>query len=259
MNVLSQLNSDKHSNAGLGSTRFAPTPSGFLHRGNLYSFELTHRIARESGKEILLRIDDLDRERVRPEYVRDIFNSLKRASLDWDLGPVDAEDFEQSYSQRHRLYLYESALNKLRSKNLVYACECSRAASGGSLCRLNCFERALSLDEPNRAWRFRTFGASEGLPLWKEGISVYPWPEALKDPVVRRKDGLPAYHLASVVDDIYFDIDLIVRGMDLLESSIFHRVLARALDEPKFERIRFVHHPLILDAQGLKLSKTGGR
>jgi glutamyl-tRNA synthetase len=257
MQVPLNLNFQQQTGQSSGRTRYAPTPSGFLHRGNLYSFELTHRIARESGRQILLRIDDLDRERLRPEYVRDIFNSLKRASLDWDLGPATAEEFEDSYSQRHRLPLYEKALELLRSKNAVYACACSRSPSSGSLCRQNCAERSFDLDKAQHAWRFRTSGESEGLPLWSEGIAVYPWPEALKDPVVRRKDGLPAYHLASVVDDLFYDIDLIVRGMDLLESSLFHRVLARALGEPKFERIRFVHHPLILNAQGVKLSKTG--
>jgi len=240
-----------------GRTRYAPTPSGFLHAGNIASFRLTHQLARESGRHILLRIDDLDRERVRSAYVDDIFKTLRRERLDWDLGPRDPDEFEAVYSQIHRLPLYEAALEWFRIKGLLFACVCSRSMTGTTRCSGVCRDRDYALDRSDVSWRLKTEPQPENLPQWPEGQALLPWPESISEPILRRKDGLPAYHLSTVVDDLYFDIDLIVRGMDLLESSIIHRRLARMLDEPRFERIRFVHHDLVLDARGHKLSKSG--
>ncbi|MEQ8535610.1 MAG: glutamate--tRNA ligase family protein, partial [Imperialibacter sp.] len=94
-------------------TRFAPTPSGFLHIGNIYSFLITWLLARKNNGQILLRIDDLDQERVRPEYVENIFRTLEWFGLDWDLGPSSVEQFEKEYSQLRRMEWYEAALQKL--------------------------------------------------------------------------------------------------------------------------------------------------
>lgn len=240
-----------------GRTRYAPTPSGFLHAGNIASFRLTHRLARESGRHILLRIDDLDQERKRTVYVEDIFKSLKREGLDWDLGPADPDDFEAHWSQVHRLDLYHAALEVLQKKGCLFACRCSRSLSGSAQCTGDCASKSFPFDDAEVSWRLKTPIETEMLPQWPGGTEVHPWPSSMKAPILRRKDGLPSYHLATVVDDVCFSVDLIVRGMDLIESSLLHRYLARLLDEPRFERIRFVHHDLVLDARGCKLSKSG--
>src|SRR5262245_28324997 len=95
-------------------TRIAPTPSGYLHIGTILSFSLTAGLARREGASILLRIDDLDRERVQAEYVEDIFETLRFLGIPWDEGPTDAEDFARNWSQMRRLLLYRKALGLLR-------------------------------------------------------------------------------------------------------------------------------------------------
>jgi glutamyl/glutaminyl-tRNA synthetase len=107
-------------------TRIAPTPSGFLHEGNAFAFILTAALAQVYGASILLRVDDLDNDRKRPEYVDDLFQTLHWLGVDWKEGPTDANDLEQRWSQMHRIPLYEAALERLREKGLVYACGCSR-------------------------------------------------------------------------------------------------------------------------------------
>ncbi|HWB90453.1 MAG TPA: glutamate--tRNA ligase family protein, partial [Puia sp.] len=102
-------------------TRIAPTPSGFLHLGNVFSFSLTAALARRTGAEILLRIDDLDRERVQRDYLQDIFDTLTFMQIPWDQGPRNVDDFEREYSQVHRLPLYRAALARLREAGAVYA------------------------------------------------------------------------------------------------------------------------------------------
>lgn len=107
-------------------TRFAPTPSGFLHIGNIYSFIITHHLAKKHGAKVLLRIDDLDRERYKPRFVQDIFESLDFLEIPYDQGPRDMADFEQNHAQIHRLPLYNKALVELRNKKVLFACDCSR-------------------------------------------------------------------------------------------------------------------------------------
>src|SRR6188768_2417676 len=94
-------------------TRIAPTPSGYLHEGNLYSFVLTWLLAKSSGGQVLLRIDDMDGTRVRSEYLQDIFETLAFVGLTYDEGPVNLADFEQHFGQQHRLAQYESLLADL--------------------------------------------------------------------------------------------------------------------------------------------------
>jgi len=232
-------------------TRIAPTPSGFLHVGNILSFSLTAGLARRTGASILLRMDDLDRERASIEYVEDIFETLHFLGIPWDEGPVDVVDFERSWSQVHRMGMYERALSQLRDGRAVYACSCSRsqlAHTGGSYPG-TCRNRGISLDAPEVNWRLRT---DEGLPA------------EMRDFVVRKKDGFPAYQLSSVVDDLYYGVDLVVRGEDLRASTEAQLYLAKALaaagmpGAAEFSGVRFVHHPLLLAEGGEKLSKSAG-
>ena len=239
-------------------TRIAPTPSGFLHVGNILSFSLTAALARDNGASILLRIDDLDRERADPEYVEDIFETLCYLKIPWDQGPKDATGFQRHYSQLHRLRLYESALQQLRTTNEIFACSCSRSQllRAGGLC--TCRDKGLSLDAPDVNWRLRTPPEAN-------------LPTEMQDFIIRKKDGLPAYQLSSVIDDLYYNVDLIVRGEDLRPSTLaqlhLSAVLARAdnikaasgnIKAAAFKQITFHHHPLLKTPTGEKLSKSAG-
>lgn len=224
--------------------RYAPTPSGFLHRGNAFNFILNHRVARRHPQgHLLLRIDDLDAERKRPEYVDDIFNVLRWLGLDWDEGPASTADFEASWSQHHRLPLYQAALEQLRTTGRVYACAKSRRdlAPFGGAYPPEFREQGLSLDAPDVAWRLAT----------PEGF-------VLPDFIVRRRDGLPAYQLASVADDRHFGITAIIRGEDLRASTAAQRYLAELLGWQDFLNIEVLHHPLVTGTDGEKLSKSAG-
>ena len=106
--------------------RLAPTPSGYLHLGNAVNFVLTWLAARQRGAQLLLRIDDSDTARKRPEYVDDIFRAIDLLGLDYDLGPISSSDFEANWSQRHRYDQYVSTLNSLREAGALYACGLSR-------------------------------------------------------------------------------------------------------------------------------------
>lgn len=153
------------------------------------------------------------------------------------------EDFEKNWSQHRRLPLYFKALVKLRDTGLLFACRKSRrdlAPFGGDY-PPEFRNQNLSLDDEDVAWRIQT-----------------PPDFPLPDFIVRRRDGLPAYQLASLVDDLHFGITHIVRGADLEASTQAQIYLAECLEETNFLKIKFLHHPLITDEQGEKLSKSAG-
>ena len=116
-------------------TRIAPTPSGYLHAGNAVNFLLTAELARLHGGSLLLRIDDLDAERARPEYLDDIFHSLEWLGIAWHEGPRDAADFQRNWSQRTRIGRYQVLLDQLRRGGHLYACTCSRKELPTCRCR----------------------------------------------------------------------------------------------------------------------------
>ena len=242
-------------------TRIAPTPSGYLHAGNVASFVFSVGLAREWGAEVLLRIDDMDRDRYRREYLEDVFDTLLFLGIPWDRGPRDAHDFERSWSQRLRLGLYEDRLRRLAVGGSVFACLCSRteiSLAGGRHPR-GCLEAAQPLDEKGAAWRLTP--ASDSSVRWTEafwGVRDQRLPEGIAQSVVRKKDGFPAYHLCSVADDTHFGVDAVVRGVDLLESTIFQLHLAERLGLEAFGSALFAHHPLLREDGGGKLSKSAG-
>ncbi len=229
-------------------TRIAPTPSGYLHLGNVFSFVLTATFARQSGARIFLRIDDLDNARVRREYVEDIFDTLEFLKLPWDEGPRDYADYKSIYSQIHRMQLYEDALQQLRQQGRVFACECSRskllAHHPAGAYTGTCRNKGLSLDNPGYNWRIDT--------------SDTMLPPSMQYFVVRKRDGFPAYQLASLVDDMYYGVDLIIRGDDLRESTHAQIYLAGLLGYDSFMSATFHHHPLLRDSVREKLSKSSG-
>ncbi len=244
-------------------TRIAPTPSGFLHEGNAFAFLLTAELAKGRGASILLRIDDLDNDRKRPEYVADIFDTLHWLGIDWDEGPRNPKELETEWSQHHRLSLYEAALTSLCEKGLVYACGCSRKqlselespADEAHICRRG----DLPLDTTETAWRIRISKDAEiAFKILSGGLVTLRPSQLLPDPVVRRKDGIPAYQVASVCDDVHFGSDLIVRGEDLLASTAVQLFIAQQLGFSGFLNATFHHHPLILNEKGEKWSKSAG-
>ncbi len=224
--------------------RYAPTPSGFLHLGNGVNFVLTYAWARALGAQILLRIDDLDTDRKRPDYVDDVFRTLDWLSLTYDLGPTSPDDFEQRWSQRHRLSLYEQTLSELVKTGLVYPSDLSRQQIrdlGEAEALRQMRAQNLPLHTPDVPWRVRV---PDGLPF--------------TDFVVRRRDGIPAYQITSLTDDLHFGVTHLVRGDDLRESTAMQQFLARLLGYESFRQGVVWHHPLLLDAAGQKLSKSAG-
>ena len=235
-------------------TRIAPTPSGFLHLGNIYSFRLTSMLARERGASVLLRIDDLDRDRVEERYVRDIFETLGFLGITYAEGPGDYDQYVHAWSQIHRMSMYRAALDGLRVSAPVFACTCSRteiaraSADGGypGTCR----DKGLSLDTEGVSWRLRTDDGVEAVG----GLDA-----TVRDFIIRKKDGMPAYQLTSLIDDLYFAIDLIVRGEDLRASTEAQIFLSHFVPGGEaFRRATIIHHPLLPDSEGRKLSKSAG-
>lgn len=235
-------------------TRIAPTPSGFLHAGNAVNFLLTAALAKQCGADILLRIDDLDRNRYRSAYVDDIFETLHFLNIPWQQGPRNISEFEQQWSQQHRLPMYYEVLKKLRDRGCVFACLCSRT----EVAACTCDQKNLSLDLQGASWRMLTDERLLTVLTTDGHIIKASLPAEMKNFIVRKKDGFPSYQLTSVVDDLHFGIDLIVRGDDLWHSTLAQQFLAMQLVEERFSEIRFYHHPLLKNSQGEKLSKSAG-
>lgn len=248
--------------AGVRS-RIAPTPSGFLHAGNGLNFILTWALTRACGGKLLLRIDDLDKARYRQEYVEDIFATLEWLGIDYDEGPNSVADFEQNWSQHHRIAHYEQLLNTLRAGELLFACSCSRKEirniSPDGRYPNTCVERSLSFDAENIAWRIVPPEPEATVEVrdYQEGFQAHSL-EQLDAFVVRQKNELPAYQIASLADDLYFGINLIVRGKDLWTSTLSQMHLANLLQQGDFTNCCFLHHPLMRDPDGEKMSKSAG-
>lgn len=228
-------------------TRFAPTPSGHLHLGNFYNLIWILVYARKLNAKLALRIDDYDHVRYRSHFVDSIFRTLEHAKIQWDLGPVSTKDFEKNHSSRLRLELYRQAEAKLRLSGQVYWCTCTRKMEPGLLYSGRCKTRQLREQDT----------AVGGLsPQLRFAVSSEFLKQTIGDFIVIPRGGEVSYQLASVVDDLYFGYDLIVRGEDLKPSTEAQRELAAALGEPRFEQCRFVHHKLLMGAKGQKLSKS---
>ena len=241
-------------------TRFAPTPSGYLHLGHAYAALVGWESARAAGGRFLLRIEDIDRARCRPEFEQGIFEDLRWLDLDWDGEPL---------RQSERMVLYDQALDQLDRLGVLYPCFCTRrriraeiAHAGQAphgpageavypgICRsLGIAERrrriaagepfALRLDV-GRA--LATTGPLTWYDLRAGRIAARP--EALGDVVLARKDVPSSYHLAVTVDDAAQGVTLVTRGEDLFQASHVHRLLQALLGLPI---PRYYHHNLIAD------------
>jgi glutamyl-tRNA synthetase len=215
-----------------------------------------------------MRMEDLDANRVRPELGDEILADLRWLGLDWDEGP-DLGGDHGPYDQGSRLELYRGAFERLRAEGRVYPCFCSRkdiaaAASApqapgdevlypGTCASLGPDEARRRIDAGDRhAWRFRV--DPEDVPQLDDLVRGR-WtgrPSDRGDFVVHRSDGVPAYQLAVMVDDARMDITEVVRGDDLLPSTIRQLMLYRALDR---KPPAFGHVPLLLGTDGVRLSK----
>ena len=212
--------------------RFAPTPSGPLHLGNLRTALISWLQARLQGGEWLLRIDDLDTPRIREGAVESALQDLRWLGLHWD-GPV--------ILQSQRLELYDSCLSALRREQLLYPCRCSRRQLGaGRRYPGTCRNRA-------RGW-----GLQDGrLPAWRLRVKAEHEP-ICGDLVLRRADGFIAYHLATALDELALGITEVVRGSDLAAVCIAQQAVIASLEE---QPPNYRHTPLLLDPDGQKLSK----
>ncbi|MCX9145826.1 tRNA glutamyl-Q(34) synthetase GluQRS [Erythrobacter sp. WG] len=238
-------------------TRFAPSPNGHLHLGHAFSAIVAHDLAAARGGRFLLRIEDIDGPRSRPELAEEF-----RADLAW-LGLA----FEEVPAQSTRLAAYAAAAERLKARGLLYPCTCTRseiAAAGalegseGLIYPGTCKRRP---PDPARAaaWRLDAEKAlAETGPLvWEDALAG---PQAvdlagLGDVVLVRKDLPASYHLAVTLDDAADGVTLVTRGADLFAATHVHRTLQALLGLPV---PRWHHHPLLLDAQGEKLAKRRG-
>lgn len=248
------------------TTRFAPAPTGRLHLGHLANAIYVWGLGRRFNGRVLLRIEDHDRQRCRPEYERALLDDLDRLGIAADTPSTEElragpSAFRQSDNGR----AYEAALERLRAVTALYACDCSRSTFGawaeangrawsGSGCPGRCRERALegraglslraAIGEGDEGWDDVLLGPQAG-PVTGEG-----------DLLLRDRNGNWTYALCVVVDDLRHGVDLVVRGEDLLEATPAQIRLGRLLGRE--EPARFAHHPLVRRADGTKLSKADG-
>ena len=233
--------------------RFAPSPTGPLHLGSLVAAIGSRWFAKRDGGRWLVRMEDLDAPRVVPGSAEEILAALRRYSLDWD-GEV--------VYQSQRIALYESALDRLRAKGVVYDCACSRAdlqraASaplGAEAVYPGTCRNGLQGRTP-RAIRFRVPDETIAFVDVLRGHIEEHLPTTTGDFVVKRADGVFAYQLAVVVDDAEQGVTQVVRGGDLLSSTPRQIALQRALDYPTPQ---YAHLPLVTNADGTKLGKRDG-
>ena len=243
--------------------RFAPTPSGRMHLGNLFSALLAWLDVRSQGGSMVFRVEDLDPERCTLDRARQAADDLIWLGLDWDEGGV-----EPNYCQSRRSQHYEAAFRTLEEQGMVYPCYCSRAQrlaasaphrSDGSVvysgrcAHLTAEERAALEAQGRRpAWRVRV--PEERVTV--NDLHMGPYTENLcrdcGDFILRRSDGVWAYQLAVVVDDALMGVTQVVRGADLLPSAPRQAWLHRTLG---YEPPEFAHVPLLTASDGRRLAK----
>lgn len=228
--------------------RFAPTPSGPLHAGSLLTALASWLCARVAGGCWLLRFDDLDRARCRPEHAAQILRQLEAHALYWDEAP--------RYQSQH-VEIYRAGLARLDAC-LAYRCRCTRAilakeqrqGADGPVYSGRC--RELSIDGERTSLRLRTETGVMTLDDAGRGRIVRDISRDIGDFILRRADGVIGYHLACAIDESHQRITEVVRGADLLAATFCQRLV---LDALKRQAPAYRHLPVLLDAHGRKLSK----
>ncbi|MBO1268342.1 tRNA glutamyl-Q(34) synthetase GluQRS [Arthrobacter cavernae] len=234
--------------------RFAPSPSGELHVGNLRTAILAWLFARSTGRDFLLRVDDLDRARAGAEAGQ--LRDLQAVGVGWDAAVVRQTD---------RAALYAEAIGRLTDAGLTYECFCTRreiqdapsaphapqGAYPGTCRRLDAAELEIRRASRPAAVRLRSEAGE-----WTVQDRLHgPFTGVVDDFVLRRNDGVTAYNLAVVVDDAEQGIDQVVRGDDLLSSTLRQAYLASLLGLPVPE---YAHVPLVVNHDGARLAKRDG-
>ena len=249
-------------------TRFAPAPTGWLHLGHLLNAEYVWGAARQHGGEVLLRIEDHDRERSRPEYEAGILDDLDWLGYRHDIFPTDAFRAGRCDGrQSAREHVYREAFEILRGRGLVYACDCTRRALTAAGRRDgsketselyypgSCRDRNLPLED-GYGWRLRIEPGVETFEDMRMGLQRQSPAGQCGDVLLRDRHGNWTYQFAVTVDDWRQDIDLVIRGADLLQSTGRQIRIARLLGRERPPS--FLHHPLIMKSAGQKLSKSDG-
>lgn len=240
--------------------RLAPSPTGAQHIGNARTYLIAWLSARSRGAKIILRIEDIDSPRVKADSINSIVEDLRWLGLDWDEGPI---------TQSTRLPLYDAALSRLRERELIYPCTCTRsdiaeAASAPhqehegpaypGTCAYRTARDSESLGSTPYAWRFRVNASPAFIDRYLGEMHV-----DLKllggDFVVWKSSRTPAYQLAVVVDDAAMGITEVVRGDDLIPSTPRQLLLYEALGEKTPE---YAHVPLVVGTDGRRLAKRHG-
>ena len=246
--------------------RFAPSPSGRIHLGNILCCLLAWLSARQKGGRVVLRIEDLDTARCPRRYAEQMIEDLRWLGLDWDQGP-EAGGPDEPYFQSRRTALYQAALERLEAQGLVYPCFCTRAelhaasaphredgltVYAGTCRNLTPAQRAERAKGRSPALRLRAPEEEWGFTDGHMGPCRQRLDRDCGDFLLRRSDGMFAYQLAVVVDDAAMGVTEVVRGADLLSSTPRQLYLYHLLGLTPPE---FYHFPLLLAPDGRRLSK----
>lgn len=248
--------------------RYAPSPSGDLHLGNLRTALLAWLFARCAGGQFVLRVEDLDRPRVRQGATQRMLDDLRWLGIDWDEGP-DVGGPYAPYVQSERQEFFSASLQRLQEAGLLYPCYCSRAeiARAASAphedegprypgtCRSLSEQQRRELEAAGRRPSLRFRVDDKRMVTFHDllaGRQQQRVQKVVGDFIVRRADGIFAYQFAVVVDDALMKITQVVRGADLLASTARQILLYEALGFPV---PAFAHVPLVLDSEGKRLSK----
>ncbi len=245
--------------------RFAPSPSGRMHLGNIYTAVLSWLSVKSRGGKWLLRIENLDPQRSKMEHAYQIEDDLLWLGLEWDEGGLEGKGLHGPYLQSQRHGLYEAALNKLKETGLCYPCSCTRAdilttqaphESDGRVvykgtCRPPCLP---SVYKEKQGAAVRLYVPDEEIAFSDLicGQITVNLARHCGDFVIRRGDGAWSYQLAVVVDDALMGVTEVMRGDDLLLSAAQQIYLYRLLG---YEMPEFAHVPLVCNDQGVRLSK----
>jgi glutamyl-Q tRNA(Asp) synthetase len=238
-------------------TRFAPSPNGPLHLGHAYSAVVAHDLAKQAGGRFLLRVEDIDGPRSRPELADAFRRDLAWLGLEWEEVPA----------QSTRLAAYAAAAQDLLARGYLYRCTCTRAeieaqgakmGSQGLVYPGTCKTRPPDPDRP-AALRLDVARAlaDVGALTWEDALAgpQVADPREAGDVVIVRKDAPASYHLAATLDDAADEVTLVTRGMDLFAATPIHRLLQALLGLPV---PRWHHHDLLVDDSGHKLAKRRG-
>ena len=248
--------------------RFAPSPSGRMHLGNIYSALLSYLSAKKKGGEWILRIEDLDRQRCKKEYSAQLLDDLLWLGLKWDNFSVKNGGLSAEFFQSNRDPFYIKAFDSLCRQGLVYDCFCKRAdlhassAPHASDGRAVYSGRCRNLSENEKSLLYKTRSPAKRLIVEDRSASFTDGHFGLQtcslasdcgDFIIRRADGNFSYQLAVVVDDALMGVDEVVRGRDLISSTFEQLYLYEKLD---FDRApTFYHLPLLVSSDGRRLSK----